>query len=263
MGEDPFVEKEPLLAELLFASSRHQIATGERKGQKIRKLGALTQAFYEEPELKGKRCANLKGFSIHANTEVQRDDKKRLENLCQYILRPPVATKRLSQRKDGELVYQLKKIYDDGTDRILFSPLEFLEKLAALVPPPKHHLIRYHGILAPHSKWRHLIVPNKNKGSETEKGKDEAALLVTTPPDPLLPDAGTKRKRLTWAQLLQRVFDIDISHCPQCGGTMKAISAITEKTVIDKILTHMGLPTEPPRVTPARAPPQKEFSFTT
>lgn len=246
MGEDPLVEKEPILAELLFASSKYQIATGQRKGQKIRKLGALTRAFYEEPELKGKRCANLKGFSLHANTEVQ-GDKKRLENLCQYILRPPVATKRLSQRNDGELVYQLKKVYDNGTDRILFSPSEFLEKLAALVPPPNHHLIRYHGILAPHSKWRHLVVSNdQNKGSETEDGKNEA------PP--------TQRKRLTWAALLQRVFDIDIHHCPQCGGTMKAIAAITEKTVIDKILTHLGIPTAPPRVSPARAPPQLEFS---
>ena len=92
------------------------------------------------------------------------------------------------------------------------------------------------------------------------KEEKKEALPVTTPLDPLLPDRVTTRKRLTWAQLLQRVFDIDIAHCPQCGGQMKAISAITEKTVIDKILTHLGLPTDPPRVTPARAPPQQEFS---
>jgi hypothetical protein len=255
MGEDPFVEREPALAELLFASSRYRIATGERKGQKIRKLGALTEAFYEEPELKGTRCANLKGFSLHANTSIPEDAPERLEKICSYILRPPIATQRLSQRRDGELVYQLKKIYDDGTDRILFSPLEFIEKLSALVPPPKHHLVRYHGILAPHSKFRPLVVPNKV--TEEEKKDDPSP---SSPPDTPSPDTGTKTKRLTWAQLLQRVFDIDIRHCPQCGGEMKAIAAITEKAIIEKILTHLGLPTEPPTLTPARAPPQQEFS---
>ena len=58
---------------------------------------------------------------------------------------------------------------------------------------------------------------------------------------------------MSWAQLLKRVFDIDIEHCPHCGGTMKIIAAILEPAVITKILAHLGLPTRAPPRAPARS----------
>ena len=56
-----------------------------------------------------------------------------------------------------------------------------------------------------------------------------------------------------WARLLKRVFDIDIEHCPHCGGTMKIVAAILESEVITKILAHLGLPTRAPPRAPARS----------
>ena len=59
--------------------------------------------------------------------------------------------------------------------------------------------------------------------------------------------------RMSWSRLLKRVFDIDIEHCPHCGGSMKIIAAIEEPSVIPKILAHLGLPTRAPPRVPARA----------
>ena len=58
--------------------------------------------------------------------------------------------------------------------------------------------------------------------------------------------------RLGWARLLKRVFDIDVEHCPQCGGDFKIIAAIEEPAVIVRILTHLGLPARAPPRSPAR-----------
>lgn len=68
-------------------------------------------------------------------------------------------------------------------------------------------------------------------------------------------------RRATWAELLQRVFAIDVLTCPHCGGKRKLIALITEGLVVRKILAHLSLPTEPPALAPARAPPEPEFAF--
>jgi hypothetical protein len=68
----------------------------------------------------------------------------RLERLCRYAARPPVATERLSLLADGRLLYGLKHRWHDGTTHVLFEQLELLEKLAALVPPPRFNLVRYY-----------------------------------------------------------------------------------------------------------------------
>ena len=60
--------------------------------------------------------------------------------------------------------------------------------------------------------------------------------------------------RLSWAKLLKRVFDLDLEHCPNCGGELKIIAAILEQPVIEKILTHLGLQAQAPPLTPARGP---------
>ncbi len=60
------------------------------------------------------------------------------------------------------------------------------------------------------------------------------------------------RARMSWAQLLKRVFAIDITACPQCGGPLTLFVAIEDPTVIAKILAHLGLPTRAPPRSPAR-----------
>ena len=77
------------------------------------------------------------------------DQRRELEHLCRYITRPAIANERLKRNRAGQVVLQLKSPYKDGTTHIVMEPLEFMERLAALVPRPRLHLIRFHGALAP------------------------------------------------------------------------------------------------------------------
>ena len=155
--------------------------------------------------------------------------------------RPPDANERLSVSEfDGQVCYRLKNKWRDGSEMVVFSPTEFLEKLVALIPQPRIHQVRYHGVLAPHSAIRSKVVP-------TPPLKGERAEVASNNP-------ASKRKRMTWAQLLKRVFNIDIETC-SCGGKLKVIAAIIERKVVVKILEHLNLPTEPPAIALPRAPP--------
>src|SRR5258708_3940432 len=79
--------------------------------------------------------------------------------------RPALANTRLEAMNGGRISYHLKRPWADGTTHLVFTPLELIEKLAALVPPPRVHIIRFHGILAPNAKDRKLVVPG-NKSPE-------------------------------------------------------------------------------------------------
>ena len=116
------------------------------------------------------------------------------------------------------------------------TPLEFMQRLAALVPRPRLHLIRFHGVLAPHAGLRAAIVPGP-------------AHNAAVPADE---QAHGAPARMGWARLLKRVFDLDLEHCPQCGGEFRIIAAIEEPAVIVRILTHLGLPARAPPRSPAR-----------
>jgi hypothetical protein len=161
------------------------------------------------------------------------------------VLRPALAQDRLSLTEDGEVVYELKTPYSDGTSRIRMNPLEFLEKLVALVLPPKIHLIRYHGCLAPHSTLRSRIVPKPadEKEDEPERLSEHEDSRCH----------GSRPYRISWAKILSRVFLTDFEHCEKCGGKMKVISAIMDADIIRRILTHIGVSPDPPR--PAVGPP--------
>src|SRR5438128_1156117 len=103
--------------------------------------------------------ASVDGFSLHANVSVPAHDRERLERLARHCARPPIAMERLEVLKDGRMRYQLKRPWRDGTTHLVMEPFELLEKLAALIPFPRAHLVRYSGLLAPAAKWRPLIVP--------------------------------------------------------------------------------------------------------
>ena len=112
-----------------------------------------------------------------------------------------------------------------------------MQRLAALVPRPRLHLIRFHGVLAPNAKLRSKVVPVPPPQKTAGEGDCE--------------HAHSKPVHMTWARLLKRVFDIDIEQCA-CGGKLKLIAVIEEPAVIEKILTHLGLAAQPPPRTPAR-----------
>jgi hypothetical protein len=147
-----------------------------------------------------------------------------------------VSLERLQADANGDLVYTFTHPWSDGTTGITLSPLELLEKLAALVPLPHVHLVRYGGCLAPHSHLRGAILPTPR-----QQGLDE-------------PEACPPAPRWSWARLLQRVLALDMAHCPWCQqGMLRLIAVITQGEVIRKILHHLKLSVDPPPIAPARS----------
>lgn len=96
----------------------------------------------------------MAGFSLHAGVAARADQRHKLERLCRYISRPAIAEQRLSLTPNGNVRYQLKTPYRDGTTYVIFEPLDFVARLAALVPMPRVNLTRFHGVFAPNSSYR-------------------------------------------------------------------------------------------------------------
>jgi len=235
-GYDPLLDSEPELARTLAASVTQRIAFGERAGQKVRRIGSSCGYEGESPELTGPRCASLGGFSLHANTQVPAHRRDQLERLIRYTARGAVALERLGEDAHGDLIYTFTRPWSDGTTGITLSPLELLEKLAAIVPLPRVHLVRYAGCLAPHSKLRDAIIPTpRQQGVEGEEAK-------------------TGTPFWSWARLLGRVFALDMATCPLCRcGSLRIIAAMIQESVITRILRHGNLASVPPPLAPARA----------
>jgi hypothetical protein len=148
----------------------------------------------------------------------------------------------------GLLELKLKTPWRDGTTHLVMSPLEFMAASGGAGSAPRLHLIRFHGVLAPNAKLRALVVP---QGPEAQEQATEAATASECESE----TAQGRPHRIGWARLLKRVFDIDMQHCPNCGGgELKIIAAILERPVIEKILTHLGLDPQPPPMAPAREP---------
>ena len=239
-SEDPLAFENPIMAALFGASIQSRIAVGERAGQKVRRIGS--DASLGDVYRVGSRCAVCDGFSLHANVKIEGRDRDKLEKLCRYTARPPIALDRLSQTPDGKILYRLKQEYSDGTTHVLFDPIELVEKVVALIPPPRANLLRYHGVFAPNSKERGDIVP-------------VSAAAQSLPTEV----AETRPPNRSWSEMLKRSFAIDVMTCSACGGQMRLISHIEEPIVITRILGHLGLPQEAPKIYPSRAPPQREF----
>ncbi len=142
--------------------------------------------------------------------------------------------------------YQLKTPYNNGTTHVVFEPLDFLARLAALVPRPRVNLTRYHGVFAPNSAHRALV-------SRAGRGKSREGVARADVRTPI-----ERCAAMRWAQRLKRVFGIDIETCAGCGGTMRIIACIEDPLVIKAILAHLAgkaRPVHAPRRPPGRAPP--------
>ncbi len=238
------IPDEDTLSKLQASSVTYRFVTGKSNGKKAMVLKSVTDN--DHTANKGLVAKNS-GFSLHAGVATRAHERDRLERVCRYIARPAVAEERLSTNDSGDVIYRFKKPWDDGTAARKLTPMELMERLVALVPRPRVHLTRYHGVLGPHYKHRKQIVP-----------KPPALKLVTD--NQILVDPKQlelKKKNIPWARLLARVFSIDVEICSKCGGKMKIIAAIEDPKVIRKILDHNGLPTKPPSLHPARGPPKQ------
>jgi hypothetical protein len=188
-----------------------------------------------------------------------------------------VATDRLERLPDGRLLYRLHHRWRDGTTQIVFEAHQLLGRLVPLIPAPRSHQIRYHGVLAPCAGWRDRVVPagshpgraarparcrnapdeENGPGGPGAEGGDSAS-----PPDRRAAEqstaAGSGRplRRYPWADLLRRVFAVDVLECPDCGERMRILAAIHPPEATRAILECLGLPSRAPPTAPARSDPE-------
>ena len=226
---------------LLGSSITYRIAVGPQQGRKVFTLQILPGS--DDPFDDG--VGKVAGFSLHAGVAARADQRQKLERLCRYISRPAISEKRLSLTPNGNVRYQLKTPYRDGTTHVIFEPVDFIARLAALVPKSRVNLTRFHGVFAPNSKYRARVTPAKRG-----RGGQQAR-----PADPEEPTAAERRAAMTWAQRLKRVFGIDIESCAVCGGAMRIIACIEDPVVIEKILAPPGCESAGVRRHPAAAVP--------
>ncbi|MDE2369854.1 MAG: transposase [Burkholderiales bacterium] len=152
-------------------------------------------------------CADIDGFSLHAAVRVEAHDRKRLEQLCRYITRPALSDERVQVNAAGQVELKLKTPWRDGTTHLVMTPLVFMQRLAALVPRPRLHLIRFHGVLAPNAKLRPLVVPQGP--ARTEQSTEPTAAAERE-----IETAEARPARISWARLLKRVFELTCSTAP-------------------------------------------------
>ena len=240
--DSPALDIEPAddVEQLLGAAVHYRIATGPHAGRKALMLRTVGPS----PPPDNPCIARLSGFSLHAGTVCEAHDRDSLERLCRYIARPALSNERLSVNDRAQIVYRLKHAFRDGATHVVLDPIDFITRLAALIPRPRAHLTRYHGVFAPNFKHRRRIVPNPAHQSARE------------PP-------ASRRAPMRWMQRLKRVFHIDIEHCGVCGGTLRVIACIDAPELIETILTHLAArqtgginrPRAPPLHAPLTQPP--------
>ena len=106
------------------------------------------------------------------------------------------------------------------------EPLDFIARLAALVPRPRVNLTRYHGVLAPNHRWRAAVTPaGRGRGKSVAAQPEKSAI--------------ERHVAMSWAQRLKRVFGIDVESCVRCGSAVRVIASIEEPVLIERILEHV------------------------
>ena len=212
-----------------------------------------------------KLTAYCDGFSLECKPSVAAADRGGLERLLRYGARPAFAHDRVEQLPNGNVSYRLPKPFYTGQTHVVLPPVEFLRRLAALIPPPRFHNIRYHGLFAPNATLRPracALAPGHVAVDETVVPAHACTASTNEPPDN--PDAPHRRRtRMLWSQLLRRVFAVDVLRCP-CGAEadrklIGVLSRAQTPDALDNFLRASGEPTVPPPRAKARPPPQLDM----
>ena len=205
------------------------------------------------------------GWSVDGSVTLPASDRQGLERLVRYCARPPLSAERLGRLNDQTLVYSLRKPTIDGRTELYLTPLELLDRLSALVTPPRVHKHRYCGVLAPNARLRQAVTATAGPAAATlqllSEAQQEMGLGEATPDPTSAANPLRRAAARCWALLLARIYECLPLRCPRCSQPMRLIAFIIEPPVIERILTHIGQPTTPPPVLPARSPPQGEMGF--
>lgn len=253
--EDTLASEQPVLASCYAASAGDVQLLGKEPGARTGKLARPVAVASPTSHAPAQPVAEAGGVNVHAKTIVDGRDKKQLERLCRYIARPPLAQDRLARHHDGRLRLTFKRPWKDGTSAVLLDPLDLIGRLCALVPPPRWHMLRYHGVLAGHAKLRPEVVATLPPASDPSPPAVQLPLLPGEP----LPPAPAGRHPWTW--LLERVFCADVSKCPGCGKKMRIIEIASTEHDAARVLFKLGLGPRPPPRRQAVLAGQLAFAF--
>jgi hypothetical protein len=194
------------------------------------------------------------GFSLDASVCIQDTDRAGLERLLRYCARPPFALAHLHPLDDEHLIYHNPKPRTDSPRDLVLTPLELIDKIAALITPPRAHRHRYYGVFAPNSPMRAAVT------AMAPMPVIAPMLVVTTETETDAPPHRAASHYL-WAMLLARIYETLPLVCPNCHAPMRIISFITDAGTVQKILDHLGEPTQVPKIAPARGPPLWEAAM--
>ena len=237
-----YLTDDPTLAACLAAASRDKTALNAAESAHVSRLQGGTTA---RPLGEDSGCRWVAGgFNLHAGARIGANDRKRLERLCRYVGRPALSEARLEQAHDGRVIFHLKRSWSDGTRALMLTPLQLTERLALMVPPPRAHLVTYHGVLSSHSALRSRVAPSQ----QAESGPRQSGPLPE-PDSAGLPSATVPARRqntMSWAALLQRVFLVDALRCPRCGHRSEIIATICDGRVIAAFLEVWKPSPDPP-----------------
>ena len=141
----------------------------------------------DEPSMPVRDAVDHVGFNLEASVRITADDDLGRERLCRYGARPPFSIGRLRMIPGGRVAYRVKKVGRGRAKTRIMTPLEFLARLSALIPPPRYPLIRYHGALAPRSSWRRYVVPKA-----PERDRDPRCVRPPSEAIPKAPDGASR-----------------------------------------------------------------------
>jgi hypothetical protein len=173
-------------------------------------------------------------LSLAASVRIEAHDRRGLECLLRYGVRPPFAADRLEELDAQRLIYPLPKPDPDGRTPLIRSPLELIGRSAARVPPPRQHRHRYYGVLAPNSPLRPAVT-----ALAPEAVAPAPKSAVATAADDPVDTIQRSPARDLWAMLLARLFDAFPLTCPHCGAEMRIVAFITEVVAGRALLEHL------------------------
>ena len=255
---DRFAQDEPALAACYAAAAQGVSVAGDRAGQPTLRLMVSCDPPQQTPAgLPDEPVAEVGGVNLHAKVVMDGRDRQRVERMVRYIIRPTLSEQRLQRLEDGRVQLTLKSTWRDGTRAFVFEPFDLIARLLAALPPPRFHMLRYHGVLAPHSKLRSAVTPQPPESEDPMKApasSDQKELF-----QPACDGNQALPYRKPWAWLLKHVFLKDVSHCPRCGGPMRWVEVATSQAAIERLMAEHG---EAPRPASRRAPvPPEQLGF--
>lgn len=177
------------------------------------------------------------GFSLDASRRIRQDRRDRLEVLLNYMARHPFNPKGIHYNAErGTVRYQAPRVHGTRkTDTIEVDAVDFIAMLAQHIPHRRRHQFRFYGAANP----------------KVRKRLDLCGLPVTTE----MPEVTAARGRKSWARLIWKLYGVDPLICNKCNGTREILAVIFDRESINRVLVHLGQPTELPAHKPARGPP--------